>query len=850
MLRLPKKIGPFTLMRKLGSDGITEAYAGILDEPAGKQVVVRKIAPFLLLDPSSRAAIEARVHDLKAIRHPTLIPILDLVSDGDDRYIVEEWADAVDLRTVLDHCTEAHDEIPHNVYLNLATQICNGLEALHGRPGSSSGAEHVLHLSLKPESIFVTDSGKLLVGNYGLTATPTALPKAGVSGATTARMEYLSPEQTQPDQALTPASDVFSLGSVLYELLTLEPLFRAESNLQTIHRVRRAEVTAQLLHVKEIMPGLDKVLYRALSLNPRHRYQRAFVLREDLRGLMAGYSFAHITDETGRFLAPLFGGHPGVKGTPIPAEERGFEDTAAILRHSLAQSGKDPDSLNEAPEDTAPEVSAPGREPDSTGAFVAAARGERLQPHNPTISPEEEPSVTEPGPPTTQGHGTERTTWEHNPPSGAARDETTWFPTKEAGASGGSEATPEYEDERPTDVGSFVPPKPETPAKPPSEPAAPEPAPKGLAASVPPPPPRTPADEPQAEVTYDEDDDWPPRRSNTGLYIGIGVAVAVVVLLVCGGVVGGGALFGVSRHQPATVATTEPAPEPAAQPVEPEPAVADAGAEQASGDQGTTTPEPAPEPAAAAPSPRPEAVAPRPAPEPAAASSTFTMPSPAPAPVAPAPRPKPAPAPDDLYGSAHDFTAQGSTPEKIDVDLGNLSAYSDKAYRGALNDSERAALEEMDPASPDYTRALVLLYQDAKARDDLADREKYIDAIMSVPENEYNPQFLTEQAEIAIQHKDWDTALEKANLAERHWARLPSDLIFTRKAMIYEIQASAYQGKFYASGGEDLDSLYAAIRSWEKYQRHVETKQREDLNARAEEQLAKLYDMKKRLEQP
>jgi hypothetical protein len=144
----------------------------------------------------------------------------------------------------------------------------------------------------------------------------------------------------------------------------------------------------------------------------------------------------------------------------------------------------------------------------------------------------------------------------------------------------------------------------------------------------------------------------------------------------------------------------------------------------------------------------------------------------------------------------------------------------------------------------------VLLYQDAKARDDLDDREHYIGQVMSMSENQYNPQFLTEQAEIAIRREDYESALEKANLAERHWARLPSDLIFSRKAMIYEIQAGAYQGKFYDSGGEDLDSLYQAIRAWEKYQRHVETRSREDLTVRAEDQLAKLYDMKKRLEQP
>ena len=98
---------------------------------------------------------------------------------------------------------------------------------------------------------------------------------------------------------------------MLYELLVLRPMFRADSSLQTIHKVRRAEVTTQLLEVKEILSGLDKVLFRALSLNPRHRYQRAFVLREDLRGLMAGFSFADIESVAREFLAPVFRAYGG-----------------------------------------------------------------------------------------------------------------------------------------------------------------------------------------------------------------------------------------------------------------------------------------------------------------------------------------------------------------------------------------------------------------------------------------------------------------------------------------------------------------------------------------------------------
>ena len=310
MFLLPHSVGGYTLHRKLGTGGVAESYLGSHDG-GGKDVVVRRILPFVLRDPARLASIEARIRDLLGVRHPFLVHVIDYVTEGEDHFVVEEYVQGATLEQVLTWCRQTGHTLPHNVFLNIATQICNGLEALHGRGGKASGAEHVLHLSLKPGSIFLSAEGKVLVGGYGLTRSPTTHPQGGVAGPVPARMEYLSPEQTHPDQKLTPASDVFSLGALLYEVLTLESLFRAESNLQTIHRVRRAEVTTPLLSVRERLPGLDKVLFRALSLNPRHRYQRAFVLREDLRGLMAGYSFATIGEDTRTFLQPLLEAGPG-----------------------------------------------------------------------------------------------------------------------------------------------------------------------------------------------------------------------------------------------------------------------------------------------------------------------------------------------------------------------------------------------------------------------------------------------------------------------------------------------------------------------------------------------------------
>ena len=118
----------------------------------------------------------------------------------------------------------------------------------------------------------------------------------------------LARTKLSPTRGFRPLRTSSLSGVVLYELLLLKPMFDAEEHLRRRSiRFGVPRSPPQLLEVKETLPGLDQgAVPRALSLNPRHRYQRAFVLREDLRGLMAGFSFADIDEVSRAFIGPIF----------------------------------------------------------------------------------------------------------------------------------------------------------------------------------------------------------------------------------------------------------------------------------------------------------------------------------------------------------------------------------------------------------------------------------------------------------------------------------------------------------------------------------------------------------------
>ncbi len=943
MILLPHSFGGYTLQRKLGTGGVAESYVGTHDSGGGRRVVVRRILPFVLRDPARLGSIEARVRDLLGVRHPFLVQVVDHLIEGDEHYIVEEYVPGVTLEAVLIWCRQSGHHIPHNVFLNIATQICNGLEALHGRSGKGSSSEHVLHLSLKPGAIFLTPEGKVLLGGYGLTRSPTTYPQGGVAGPVPARMEYLSPEQTHPDQKLGPPSDIFALGSLLYELLTLESMFRAESNLQTIHRVRRAEVASPLLQVKERMPGLDKVLFRALALNPRHRYQRAFVLREDLRGLMAGYSFATIGDDTRVFLAPILAGaaEPAGAGYVVglddaPADGDAFADspptsidadplsTAAHAASALAERVARERAAEAAPENTEQtEAQGDGElTPLPTFRLPAPAQSSTAVPGEP-----EEMETLRSFP-----SASAAPTWipDPVPDSPPFADRSPAAPVPDPASASFEDLRAPHDPEAPDRSGAFSRPQGRGKAsKPPREPApievieapvstpharptlAPVPSPllrppdrdaplppsagqtlsppdesegtqatPAPAAVYPPPVAPTPAANARpmppgmpAPAPRDVFDEPAPPPSGGAFFTSALVALGAILLCAGGGYWAYGTWQATQLGAPSVA--TAPAVKPPAPPAVTPPAAfvppVVAPAEDPASVLAAVTPQPpaeltvtpgpvkpppapvvAPKPL---PAPKPEPVvtpkpAPKPKPEPVVVAPK-PAPKPKPEPVVLAPKPAPKPKPEPVVVARTEPARTKVPPLPLPVDAlppgPSLDIYVDAAKKGRLSADDVAVLRDTPSSDPEYSRSRALMMLDAQKRGDDAKAHAYLDELMVVPENQYNPVFLADYARWHANRGEYDRALEKAQKAERYWARIPSELVYTKKAEIYEIEAASWQGKFYKSG-EDLELLESAVRGWERYKAHVGTRERADLTQKADKALAQLADIRARLQ--
>lgn len=175
----------------------------------------------------------------------------------------------------------------------------------------------------------------------------------------------------------------------------------------------------------------------------------------------------------------------------------------------------------------------------------------------------------------------------------------------------------------------------------------------------------------------------------------------------------------------------------------------------------------------------------------------------------------------------------------------NLDQYANAARAGRLGSDAVATLESVSTADTNYTRSRALLLMNAQQKNDDSASKRYLDQLMLLPENQYNPVFLTDQARWYVNHGDYSNALAKAQLAERYWARLPSELVFSRKAEIYEIEAASWQGRFYQDSSR-TDYLDNAIRAWQRYQEHVGKSTRSDLQKRASDAIANLQSIREK----
>lgn len=267
----PARIGPYIVERKLGAGGMGTVYLARHEE-TGRIVAIKLLSPSLAREEGLVARFIREIDALKKLKNPHVVELYDYGVDGEMYYYAMEYVPGETLTSRL----RREKRIPWREVIELSTQICVALKSAH-----DAG---IIHRDLKPSNLLLTPDGTIKLTDFGV-AQVFAGSKLTVTGGIIGTAEYMSPEQGQ-GKRITKRSDLYSLGAVMYVMLTGRPPFSGKTTLDVIHKHKYSQFDRPRTIVPEIPHWLDEIVCQLMEKDPEKRMADAFVVNRRLQEVL------------------------------------------------------------------------------------------------------------------------------------------------------------------------------------------------------------------------------------------------------------------------------------------------------------------------------------------------------------------------------------------------------------------------------------------------------------------------------------------------------------------------------------------------------------------------------------
>ena len=266
------KLGPYEILTPIGAGGMGEVYRA-RDARLGRDVAIKIISTGFSTDADRLHRFELEARAAASLNHPNILAVHDIGTHDGAPYIVSELLDGQTLRHVL-----TGGAVPQKKVIEYGIQICQGLAAAHGKG--------IVHRDLKPDNVFVTVDGRIKILDFGLAKLAEAAPVAGAvsmlpthvrdtaPGVVLGTVGYMSPEQVR-GQTVDHRTDIFSLGAMLFEMVSGQRAFAGETPADTISAVLSKDPNLVADWKDGVHPLLDETVRHCLEKNPAERFQSA-----------------------------------------------------------------------------------------------------------------------------------------------------------------------------------------------------------------------------------------------------------------------------------------------------------------------------------------------------------------------------------------------------------------------------------------------------------------------------------------------------------------------------------------------------------------------------------------------
>lgn len=273
-----KKLGKYTVDRQIGKGSAANIYLAEQDS-LGRKLVIKELLPLYASNEKIIVRFEREAKLVSLLSHDAIITIYDYWVKGNSYYIAMEYVPGPHLRKILS--TTHH--LPVHIAALIIYQICRGLEHAH--------QNGVIHRDLKPANIMISNLGQVKILDFGVAHFQTEENLTAL-GAVLGTYHYMSPEQAL-GKKVTPASDIFSLGILFYELLTGIKPFIKDENGDILEKIVHKKVRSVRKLNPAVPRSLDRVIRKCLRKNVKHRYQNVAKVKSSLEKVLKKYSMDH-----------------------------------------------------------------------------------------------------------------------------------------------------------------------------------------------------------------------------------------------------------------------------------------------------------------------------------------------------------------------------------------------------------------------------------------------------------------------------------------------------------------------------------------------------------------------------
>jgi serine/threonine-protein kinase len=271
----------YQLVEIAGEGGMATVYRALVRGAAGfqRQVAVKHIRPEYraLKNYIDMFIEEARVGS--ELAHPNIVQVHDFVAEAGSYYLVMEWVDGIDLAAFISAHRAARLAVPWVLAVAVGIGTLRGLGAAHDRRAPDGTPAPVIHRDVSPANVLLGTNGVVKLSDFGLARARDRVASLTAPGTVKGKLSYLAPEVTL-GKANSPQSDLFGVGSILWESLSGERLFDGKTDVEIFKKIRACQIPSILQRRPDVPPSLAAVLDKSLDADPGRRYANAgdFVL--------------------------------------------------------------------------------------------------------------------------------------------------------------------------------------------------------------------------------------------------------------------------------------------------------------------------------------------------------------------------------------------------------------------------------------------------------------------------------------------------------------------------------------------------------------------------------------------